>query len=59
MYIVGYKIVLSHMLINMKCEACDLLLPSVSVEVCETVGDEEEAGWQPISAISLQQSFQI
>ena len=52
MYIVGYKIVfVTH--------ASDFVLPNVSVEICETVGDEEEVGWQPISAISLQQSFQI
>ena len=37
----------------------DFILPSVSVGVGETVGDEEKAGWQPISAISLQQSFKI
>ena len=36
------------------------VLPSVSVGVSETIGEEGEAGsWQPISAISLQQSFQI
>ena len=53
-YIVGSNIVLSHTFINLKCEA----LPNMSDGVCETVG-EEEVGWQPISAISLQQSFQI
>ena len=45
-YIVGYNIVLSHMFINMKCEAFDFVLLSVLVGVCETVGDEEEIGWQ-------------
>ena len=47
------------MFINMKCGASDFVLPSVSVGVIETVGDKEKAGWQPISAISLQQSFEI
>ena len=55
-YIVGYNIVLSHMFINMKYGASDFVLPSISVIVGETVGDV--VGWQPISAISLQQSFQ-
>ena len=45
-HIVGYNIVLSHMFINMKCEASDFVLISVSVGVCETVGDEEVIGWQ-------------
>ena len=44
MYILGYKIVLSHMLINMKYGASDFVLPSVSVPVSETVGEEGEAG---------------
>ena len=35
------------------------IIPSVNVGVSETVGDEEEAGWQPISAISLQQLFEM
>ena len=34
-----------------------VFLPSVSVKVGEVVGEEEEAGWQPISTTSLQQSF--
>ena len=34
-------------------------LPNVLVEVSKVVGEKEEAGWQPISAISLQQSFQL
>ena len=34
-------------------------LPSVWVGVSETIRDEEEVGWQPISAISLQQSFTL
>ena len=59
MHIGGYNIVLSHMYIIMKCGTSDFFLPSVSVEICETVGDEEEVGWQPISAISLQQSLKI
>ena len=33
------------------------VLPSVWVGVSETIGEKEETGWQPISAISLQQSF--
>ena len=35
------------------------IIPSVSVGVGETVGEEEEAGWQLISAISLQQLFEM
>ena len=37
----------------------DFILPSVLVGVGETIGEEEEAGWQPISAISLQQSLKV
>ena len=37
----------------------DFVLPCVSVIVDEMVGDEEKVGGQPISAISLQQSFKI
>ena len=59
MNIVGYSIVLTHMIISMKCEASDIILPNVSVVVGEAVGEEEEAGWQPISAISLQQLFKM
>ena len=40
-YILGYNIVLSHMLINMKYGASDFVLPSVSAIVGKTVGDEE------------------
>ena len=36
----------------------DFGLPSVSVGVGDTIEEEGEAGWQPISATSLQQSFQ-
>ena len=36
-----------------------IVLPSVSVGVSETIEEEEEAGWQLISAISLQQSCQL
>ena len=43
-YIVGYSIVLTHMIIIMKCEASDIVLPNVLVIVGETVGEEEEAG---------------
>ena len=57
MYIVGYNIILSHMFINMKYGASDFVLPSISVIVPETLGDVVE--WQPISAISLQQSLKI
>ena len=56
MYIVGYSIVLLHMIIYKKCGVSDFVLPCASVVVDETVG-EEEAGKQPISAISLQQSL--
>ena len=42
---------------NMKCGTSDFVLPSVSVGVSETVGEEEEAGWQPIAVTSLQQLF--
>ena len=47
------------MIIIMKYKASDIVLPNVSVGVGETVKEEEEAGWQPISAISLQQLFQM
>ena len=43
-YIVGYKIVLSHMHINIKCKASNFVLPKVSVEVGKIVGEEGEAG---------------
>ena len=43
----------------MKCGASDFVLPGVWVVAIETVGDKEEAGWQPRSAISLQQSLKI
>ena len=56
MYVVGYSIVLLHMIIYTKCGVSDFVLPSASVGVDETV-EEEEAGRQPISAISLQQSL--
>ena len=36
----------------------DFILPGVSVGVDENIG-EEKAGWQPISAISLQQLFKL
>ena len=42
--IVGYNIVLPHMLKNMKYRAYDFVLPSVSVVEGEAVGDEEELG---------------
>ena len=58
MYIVGYNIVLSQIFIYMKYRISVLVLPSLSVGVCETVVDKE-IGWQPISAISLQQSFHL
>ena len=45
------------MIINMKCGTSDFVLPSVSVGAGETVNVEEETGWQPMSAISLQQSL--
>ena len=35
------------------------IIPIVIVGVGETVGDEEKVGWQPISAISLQQLFEM
>ena len=57
--IVECNIVLRHMLENMKYGAYDFVLSSVSVIVGDTVGDEEEAGWQPISAISLQQILKM
>ena len=57
-YIVGYNIILSHMFINMKYGASDFHIPNISVIVVgKTVGDV--VGWQPISAISLQQSFKL
>ena len=56
-YIVGYNMILSHMFINMKYGASNFHIPNISVIVGKTVGDV--VGWQPISAISLQQSFQI
>ena len=37
----------------------NLILPGVSVGVGETIDEEEEGGWQPISVISLQQSFKL
>ena len=37
----------------------NFVLPNVSVDVGETIAEEEEGGWQPISAISLQQSFAL
>ena len=39
----------------MKCEVSDVVWPSVSVRVSENEEEEEEAGWQPILATSLQQ----
>ena len=36
----------------------DFVLPSVSIGVGETIGEEEDSGWQPILATSLQQLFQ-
>ena len=57
--IVEYNIVLPHMLKNMKYGAYDFVLPSVSVVEGDTVGEKEEAGWQPISAISLQQILKM
>ena len=39
--------------------ASDFVLPCVSVGVGETIGEEEVAGWHPISSISLQQSFWV
>ena len=56
-YIVRYSITLAHTIINVKCETSDFVLPSVSVGAGETVNVEEETGWQPMSAISLQQSL--
>ena len=58
-YVVGYSIVLKHMIISIKCGASNIVLPRVSVKVDKTIGEEEEAGWQPISALSLQQLFEI
>ena len=43
----------------MKCGALDFFLPSVSVVVSENIGEGGETGWQPISATSLQQSFEL
>ena len=43
-YVVGYSIVLKHMIISMKCGASNIVLPRVSVKVDKTVGEEEEAG---------------
>ena len=40
-YIVGYSFVLTHMIIIMKCEASDIVLPNVLVIVGETIGEEE------------------
>ena len=37
----------------------NFVLPNVSVAVGETIAEEEEGGWQPISAISLQQSVTL
>ena len=37
----------------------NFFLPSVWVGVGETIGEEEVEGWQPISAISPQQSFTL
>ena len=34
-------------------------LPGVSVGIGLTKGEEEKAGWQPIYAISFQQSFGV
>ena len=42
---------------NIKYGASEFFLPSVSVEVGETVKEEEKTGRQPISDISLQQSL--
>ena len=47
------------MIIIMKCKASDIVLPNVSVGVGETVREEKEAGWQPISTISSQQLFEM
>ena len=37
----------------------NFVLPSVSVGVSETIGEEVKAGWQQMSAMSLQQSFKL
>ena len=35
----------------------DFVLPGVWVGIGETIGEEDEGGWQPISDKSLQQSL--
>ena len=46
--------------VHLRWHACPktFCLPNVSVGVGVTIGEEEEAGWQTILAISLQQSSQ-
>ena len=57
MHIVEYSIVEKHTILSMKSGAYNFVLPNISVNVVETVGEGEEGLWQPTSVISLQQSF--
>ena len=59
MYNLAHNMVLLRKIMCMKCGVYDLVLPSVSVGVDETIGEEEEVGRQPISVISLQQLLEM
>ena len=44
-------------LVSKKYRAFEFGLSSISVGVEETIGEEEEAGWQPISAMSCKHAY--
>ena len=44
-------------LVSIKCRAFEFALSSISAGVEETIREEEEAGWQPISAMSCMYAY--